>query len=189
MLRYSAAGSTEGRMSFRRVLEAWKEPQFVEAFCECLSRCPFQGFRWETPCLNESNLAKPFEFVLLEANRFADRRSDSLTYSNYFDSETPQLGAVAFKNLSGDAMLIVPTPQTKRDIYGHLAAFVRGASAVQLQEFWGLVATRVCEQMDSKPLWLSTAGGGVAWLHARIDSSPKYYGYAPYRNTGSGFQE
>ncbi len=31
------------------------------------------------------------------------------------------------------------------------------------------------------PLWLSTAGGGVAWLHVRLDSRPKYYGYSPYK--------
>ncbi len=27
----------------------------------------------------------------------------------------------------------------------------------------------------------STAGGGVSWLHVRLDSWPKYYGYAPYK--------
>ncbi|MGI9175867.1 MAG: DUF6940 family protein [Rhodothermales bacterium] len=24
-------------------------------------------------------------------------------------------------------------------------------------------------------MWLSTAGGGVSWLHVRLDSRPKYY--------------
>jgi len=31
------------------------------------------------------------------------------------------------------------------------------------------------------PTWLSTAGGGVAWLHVRLDTRPKYYRYNPYR--------
>ncbi len=29
--------------------------------------------------------------------------------------------------------------------------------------------------------WLNTEGGGVAWLHVRIDQRPKYYHYAPYK--------
>ena len=31
------------------------------------------------------------------------------------------------------------------------------------------------------PVWVSTNGDGVAWLHVRIDERPKYYAYAPYR--------
>ena len=38
--------------------------------------------------------------------------------------------------------------------------------------------------LSEKPLWLSTAGGGVAWLHLRIDSRPKYYSHRPYRDPG-----
>ena len=30
------------------------------------------------------------------------------------------------------------------------------------------------------PTWLSTAGMGVSWLHVRLDSQPKYYGFAAY---------
>ena len=32
------------------------------------------------------------------------------------------------------------------------------------------------------PVWVSTAGAGVSWLHVRLDDRPKYYGYQPYRN-------
>jgi hypothetical protein len=37
-----------------------------------------------------------------------------------------------------------------------------------------------------KPVWLSTAGAGVSWLHVRLDDRPKYYGYRPYQEA-SGF--
>ena len=36
-------------------------------------------------------------------------------------------------------------------------------------------------RLSAKPVWLSTAGAGVSWLHVRLDDRPKYYGYAPYR--------
>jgi hypothetical protein len=36
-------------------------------------------------------------------------------------------------------------------------------------------------QLGSTPIWLSTAGDGIAWLHVRLDSRPKYYSYGPYR--------
>ncbi len=41
----------------------------------------------------------------------------------------------------------------------------------------------VLGMISDRPIWLSTAGGGVAWLHVRLDSTPKYYGYAPYRDS------
>ena len=39
-------------------------------------------------------------------------------------------------------------------------------------------------RIDSNPLWLSTLGLGVAWVHIRLDRTPKYYQYAPDRTSG-----
>jgi len=36
-------------------------------------------------------------------------------------------------------------------------------------------------RLSSRPVWLSTAGGGVSWLHVRLDDRPKYYHHAAYR--------
>ena len=33
-------------------------------------------------------------------------------------------------------------------------------------------------------LWLSSAGGGVSWLHFRIEDSPKYYVHQEYKEEG-----
>lgn len=38
----------------------------------------------------------------------------------------------------------------------------------------------VHEKISDAPLWVSTNGAGVAWLHVRLDSTPKYYSYRPY---------
>ncbi len=35
-------------------------------------------------------------------------------------------------------------------------------------------------RVGDRPTWLSTAGHGVAWLHVRLDTRPKYYRYTPY---------
>jgi len=48
--------------------------------------------------------------------------------------------------------------------------------------FWKLVGGAMERRLGPRPVWLSTAGGGVAWLHVRLDDRPKYYGYAQYRN-------
>jgi hypothetical protein len=34
---------------------------------------------------------------------------------------------------------------------------------------------------EDAPLWISTSGLGVYWLHVRLDARPKYYTYAPFR--------
>jgi len=62
----------------------------------------------------------------------------------------------------------------------HLASFLRTAPEPQKQEFWQKIGQVVSAKVGKRPLWLSTAGMGVAWLHARLDSRPKYYGYLTY---------
>jgi len=57
---------------------------------------------------------------------------------------------------------------------------VRSASDEQNHALWRIVGAAVRERLGERRLWISTAGGGVAWLHVRLDSSPKYYGFRPY---------
>ena len=45
------------------------------------------------------------------------------------------------------------------------------------------VAAAVRRRVSDPPVWLSTAGMGVSWLHLRLDSQPKYYRHGPYRAT------
>ena len=44
-----------------------------------------------------------------------------------------------------------------------------------------LSADAMLDRIDDRPVWLSTAGMGIAWLHIRLDDRPKYYGYREYR--------
>jgi hypothetical protein len=40
------------------------------------------------------------------------------------------------------------------------------------------------QRVSASPLWLSTAGMGVSWLHLRLDSRPKYYRHRSYAIAG-----
>jgi hypothetical protein len=51
----------------------------------------------------------------------------------------------------------------------------------QQRALWQSVGEAMSRRIGARPVWLSTAGAGVAWLHVRLDDRPKYYGYAPYR--------
>lgn len=121
------------------------------------------------------------------------------------DGGTGPAAACAFPNLGGDAWLVAPrawppvpltaaTAQASTDTerYGHLAAFVRGASPVQVAQVWRTAAETLGGQLlwggggrprqpADQPLWFSTAGTGVAWLHFRLDSRPKYYLYRLFK--------
>ena len=88
---------------------------------------------------------------------------------------------VTFPNLGGDAIMVVPCPRAADSVYGHLASFVRNAAESQVHSLWQSVGEAMRKRLSEKAVWLSTAGLGVSWLHVRLDSRPKYYGYAPFK--------
>jgi hypothetical protein len=65
-----------------------------------------------------------------------------------------------------------------------MAAFVRQAPEPQKPSLWQQVGKVMEQQLGRSPVWLNTAGAGVSWLHVRLDKTPKYYGFGPYRNFG-----
>ena len=87
----------------------------------------------------------------------------------------------AFANHGHDATLIAPCPRVSLSAYPHLAAFIREAPERQRHALWQGVGKALERRLDGRPLWLSTAGLGVYWLHLRLDSHPKYYSFQAYR--------
>ncbi len=64
--------------------------------------------------------------------------------------------------------------------------------SLQIDSFWQTVASEALGELAGcrrRRLWLSTAGQGVAWLHFRIEGTPKYYSYGRYRDEDLGFEE
>lgn len=60
---------------------------------------------------------------------------------------------------------------------------MRQAPEPQKHALWQRVGAAMQRRLSAKPVWLSTAGAGVPWLHVRLDDRPKYYGHAPYRES------
>jgi hypothetical protein len=165
--------------SFADVLRAWREDaDFRGLFNRLLADSPYSAFRWETPPVSNAALTRPFEFVVLDSPGLASH-PDPDAFAEHF-AGAPS-GEAAFSNLGGDAILVVPCPLAEPSAYGHLAAFVRLAPEQQRHALWRRVGESMSRRVGDKPVWLSTAGAGVSWLHVRLDDRPKYYGFGPYR--------
>jgi hypothetical protein len=167
--------------TFGEVIRAWQgDADFRSQFNALLADAPYSAFRWETPAVTSDTVSQPFEFVLLDCPGL-NRRPDPEAFDEHFAVE--QASVATFPNLGGDAIMVVPAPLAEPSAYGHLAAFVRLAPEVQRHDLWQAVGEAMARRVGTKPVWLSTAGAGVSWLHVRLDDRPKYFGFAPYKQT------
>jgi len=161
---------------FLRALLA--ERSFRELLQAEMRAAPYVAYRWETPPLSTATLHQPFA-CLLHDSPDLDVQPDPAEFEPYFE---PGQEVVSFENLGGDALLVVPCPVSRSANYSHIGAFHRSAPQSQQHAFWISVARAVKGLLGSQPLWLSTAGGGVDWLHMRLDKRPKYYRHVPWRD-------
>ncbi|WP_405227117.1 DUF6940 family protein [Lentisalinibacter sediminis] len=170
-------------LSRARFLERLRDDaEFAAWYSELLAAAPWPAFFWENPPLAAGVLERAAEFVLIEAPALAAVPPDAETFAGHFGAGD---GVVTFPNLGGDALLVVPEPaaDAAADAYPHLAAFLRRGPARQVRALWRATAAAVLDRLDDSPLWLSTSGTGVAWLHVRLDRRPKYYQHGPYRRS------
>ncbi len=151
---------------------------FREFFSTLLGALPYRAIRWECCPVTARSATDPFEFVVLNATDL-DRAADHTPFADLF-SRMPPNGVGEFPNLGQDAVMIIPGPNETRS-YGHLTAFLQSAPESQQHALWMAVGIAAKRRIGSAPMWLNTAGGGVAWLHVRLDDRPKYYVYPPYR--------
>ena len=164
--------------TFADVLQGWREDAgFRAIFNALLADAPYAAFRWETPAVTIDTMSRRFEFVVLDCPDLA-RPADPNAFAEHFSNAAA--GVVVFPNLRGDAVMVVPSARAKPTAYGHLAAFVRHAPDAQRHALWQSVGESMTRRVGAKPVWLSTAGAGVSWLHVRLDDHPKYYRFGPY---------
>jgi hypothetical protein len=164
--------------SFADVIQAWRnDGGFRSLFNSLLAGVPYSAFCWETPPVTEGTLSQPFECVILDSPSLA-RQPDREAFAEHFENSDRTIAV--FPNLGGDAVMVVPRPVADASAYGHLAAFVRLAPDFQRDELWRAVGEAMAARVGARPVWLSTAGAGVSWLHVRLDDRPKYYGYGAY---------
>jgi hypothetical protein len=168
-------------VSYSEVLRRWQtDADFRAWFISLLADAPFSAFRWETPPITTTTSNRPFEFALTDSPGLASN-PEPHAFAEHFNGGSQ--GVIEFSNLGKDAILVVPKPNGPSSAYGHLAAFVRHAPESQRDELWKAVGDAMQRRLSAKPVWLSTAGAGVSWLHVRLDDRPKYYGHAPYRGS------
>lgn len=153
---------------------------FRDVFIEALLAVSYQAFRWETPCLTTETLENVFECVVVDSPRL-ERPASQRFFAEHFANTQNDVDVIQFPNLGGDALLVVPTPQAVDSAYTHIASFTRFATLSQNHALWQCIGALALERCGDKPIWLNTAGGGVPWLHVRLDSRPKYYRHAPYK--------
>ena len=167
-------------VSYAEVLLRWQhDVDFRSFFMALLANTPFAVFRWETPPITTATASRPFEFVLLDSPGLA-RSPDAAAFAEHLGGAAVG-GVVEFPNLGKDAIMVVPCPNGPLSAYAHIGAFARQAPEPQKHALWALVGAAMQRRVGNKPVWLSTAGAGVSWLHVRLDDRPKYYGYRPYR--------
>lgn len=157
-------------------------PDSCAALVRALAEVPFEAFAWECRPLSLVDLDAPMDMVAIASPSLTRAVPDVTPFQAHVDVPQGSPHAVCFENLGGDALLVVPRKRGPDLAYAHLARFVRTAPAEQTCAFWREVAQAADSRLQrGRPIWLSTAGLGVSWLHVRLDDQPKYYRYGPFR--------
>jgi hypothetical protein len=169
-------------LSYRRALDLLAgDAGFRGYLSRLLADASFTSFRWETPPITHATIDRPFEFVLVN-DPFIDMAPEPEVFGEHFGGPTRQHLVVAVPNLGRTATLVVPRQLDEQCAYPHLAAFARTAPEAQMHALWQCAANEAQARLSDNRLWISTAGGGVAWLHVRLEGTPKYYAHRPYAN-------
>ena len=185
----------EAQLTWEEVITLWEQDaNFRTFFASILQSSSYSAFRWETPSVSWETSSRPFEFVLINSPRLT-RSPDRKAFADYFSAskfdadktEQPHQNSriAVFPSLGKDSMLVVPSPLNPDTRFVHLAEFMQRADANLIDSFWQIVGATVKQELNENPIWVNTAGGGVAWLHLRIDTRPKYYKHLPYKNDSS----
>lgn len=174
------------RRPHRRWLEALRDDADARGvLTEALRAAPFRAYLWETPAAVPGDDDTTAEMAVIDSPSLGRTRTDSSAFAQAFRAAN---GSIAtFANLGGDAVLVAPHP-VHAPGSPHLAAFVRSASERVVDALWTAVADAVSEWLAAhhRPVWVSTSGLAVPWLHVRLDSVPKYYAYRAYATADSG---
>ena len=206
-LQYTTEVVRDGQGNFNvRIMGQWGQAQAVQLTWALFGRllqsdgrlraqmtailrdCPFEAFFWETrPLTGGSASSTPFEFMLVNSPTLARVTANGRPFQDFIGDKKGTEAVEVFANLSGDALLVVPAQSSTvaANSYAHFANFVRSAPEAQVDLLWSQVSRaleqRIAERGLEAPLWVSTSGLGVYWLHVRIDNRPKYYQHGPYR--------
>ena len=125
-----------------------------------------------------------FEFVIIKTSGFISK-TDIITFGES-NINTNSNNIYTFFNLSKKSILFSPcyNHNYNINIYNNICTFLRSCNLEQQFLLFSTVFSQYILQLknnQNKLLWLSTHGKGVAWLHFRLDDSPKYISYSSYK--------
>lgn len=174
----------DGAISWRRLIDGLRhgEPGLIQPLTSAIAQSPWPALFFECTPVRAGRLELPFEAALVDAPALAGVRADPGAFREHLAVAAPD-AVVRFPNLSGDADLVVPAALGAPQGHAHLAAFCRSGPPAQVAALWQATGRALSDRLarDGEPVWLSTSGLGVPWLHLRLDARPKYYTWAPYR--------
>ncbi|MCA9692329.1 MAG: hypothetical protein KC636_22210 [Myxococcales bacterium] len=158
-----------------------RDPAAREAHIAALAAAAHAAFAWETSPVSSDTQNRAYAEVVIDSPALAQVRPDPAPFAEHFAAARD--GIAVFRSLRGDALLIAPVPDGPLTHHAHLAAFVRGAPRSQVHALWAAVGEAIAARWAAvpAPVWVSTAGLGVHWLHVRLDARPKYYRHGPFR--------
>jgi hypothetical protein len=139
-----------------------------------------EGVFWECTPTARSHRQAPFRFVTVDSPAVAALQPDPSPFRSYLTRARGPV--VSFDNLGRDAVLVAPVGSVPAGC-AHLASWCRTAPQDEQHALWQAVGRGVLAWWDQTPdpLWVSTSGLGVPWLHVRLDRRPKYITHPPYR--------
>lgn len=167
--------------SFADVVAAWRdEPEFRDFLIRQLADMPYPAYFWEMPPIRRDTMTRDYKFVVVRSDTLARMAPDADAFAAKFADTTRSV--VTFHNLGGDALLVAPRPIAESATYTHIAAFLRTAPEAQRHDLFLALARAIDSELTqtATPIWISSSGLGIAWLHIRLDSFPKYYQYRPF---------
>ena len=160
------------------------DADFRTLFIETLLATEYPALAWETAPISRATADLPMAQCVLPHPALARALPDIASFGEHLNSGRGTSEVRSFLNWGGDARLVVPCePKAKAD-YAHLSTFLKNAPATQRDALFREVGQHVLHHLrtDEEPVWVSTAGMGVSWLHVRLDKRPKYYRTDAFRS-------
>jgi len=156
-------------------------PEMLTKMHEALDDDRFRTYVWETPRMDSQNTHKSFEFVLVNTPMTNRANISRFTRINQIQRQGVRgRGAISFDSPS-KTRLIIPENTGGNARFANIAEFNRHANKAQQASLWKLVAVEYGRALSSvRPIWLSTSGLEVPWLHVRVSKTPRYYKHRPY---------
>lgn len=132
---------------------------------------------WETAPLSRERRDAPMQQLVLPHPALVRAEPDASSFSEHIANGAGTQGVRSFQNFGHDATLVVPCVASPGARFAHLVSFLRTASPEQSDALFARVGAIACQHLadSDAPLWVSTAGMAVPWVHVRLDSRPKYY--------------